>query len=164
MAHWPPEASEVAALRRVFDPRVARADSDACWVWLGAKTKGGYGHINLGTPPREFLVHRLALFFADVPLSKEQLALHSCDNPPCCNPKHLRAGTTLDNARDRTIRRRRIYELGEDNPSSRLRAEDVRRIRELVASGHRYGPLAREYNIAETTVGSIVRRVTWSHL
>lgn len=32
--------------------------------------------------------------------------LHTCDNPPCCNPAHLYRGTALDNARDRDTRGR----------------------------------------------------------
>ncbi|WP_407069879.1 HNH endonuclease family protein, partial [Loigolactobacillus coryniformis] len=26
--------------------------------------------------------------------------LHHCDNPPCCNPEHLFAGSNLDNIYD----------------------------------------------------------------
>jgi hypothetical protein len=34
-------------------------------------------------------------------------ALHSCDNPPCCNPKHLRWGTQQENVQDIFKRGRR---------------------------------------------------------
>ena len=29
--------------------------------------------------------------------------LHSCNNPPCCNPKHLRTGTCFDNIQDKVL-------------------------------------------------------------
>lgn len=32
---------------------------------------------------------------------KAKVVMHSCDNPPCINPDHLRIGTPLDNAQDR---------------------------------------------------------------
>lgn len=120
MAHWPPEQSEVEPLRRVFDPRVDRSGgADACWTWTGAKTKGGYGHILLRTvePRREFLTHRLALYFAGIALVRSDKALHSCDNPPCCNPRHLRAGTQRENVIDSIVRKRHVstsYECGKD--------------------------------------------------
>jgi hypothetical protein len=31
---------------------------------------------------------------------EEVLVMHSCDNPPCCNPAHLSVGTDLDNIHD----------------------------------------------------------------
>jgi hypothetical protein len=34
----------------------------------------------------------------DVP--NDRVVMHSCDNPPCVNPAHLRVGTQLENMRD----------------------------------------------------------------
>lgn len=39
-------------------------------------------------------------------LSSEIMVLHSCDNPTCINPNHLRIGTAKDNAQDREKRGR----------------------------------------------------------
>jgi hypothetical protein len=35
-----------------------------------------------------------------VQVPDDRLVMHSCDNPPCCNPAHLSVGTHLDNNRD----------------------------------------------------------------
>ena len=163
MANWPPMPMESRPLRDIFDPRVDRsAGPDACWLWTGAKTKGGYGHII--RHGREFLVHRLALYFDGVSLERTQNALHSCDNPPCCNPKHLRAGSAKDNAQDRVARKRRTYAVGEANPSAKLDADSVRRIRREIAVGFTQVDVAAHYGVSPSLVRAIVKRQVWAHL
>lgn len=77
---------------------------DACWPYLGARNKAGYGVINADNWPRP--AHRFVLEqHLDQPLGA-LLACHHCDNPACCNPAHLYAGTAKDNAADKVRRRR----------------------------------------------------------
>jgi Fe-S-cluster-containing dehydrogenase component len=57
---------------------------------------GGYGNTSWGTASRIALElalgRRLGLRY--------ELACHHCDNPPCCNPAHLFAGSHKDNTQD----------------------------------------------------------------
>ena len=39
-------------------------------------------------------------------LDRATMVCHSCDNPPCCNPAHLWAGTAKDNAADMVAKKR----------------------------------------------------------
>lgn len=86
------------------------ANPDKCWEWTGAKQrnrKHQYGVTSY--QGRQWLAHRLAwMFFHDVPPNPELLLLHSCDNPECVNPHHLREGTHADNIRD-AIERGRFF-------------------------------------------------------
>lgn len=40
------------------------------------------------------------------------IILHRCDNPPCCNPRHLKPGTQRDNTEDKMRRGRGRNQAG----------------------------------------------------
>ncbi len=82
---------------------------DACWPYRGARDHHGYGRLAEGrtSKGKRRFAHRWAYELANGPLvdhlahtDDEILIMHTCDNPPCCNPKHLRAGTDRDNIHD----------------------------------------------------------------
>ena len=81
---------------------LSRSADDAatgCRVWNGRINKpGGYGRI--GYRYRQWRAHRLIyhLLVGDVPAGME--LMHSCDNPLCINPNHLRPGTHSENISD----------------------------------------------------------------
>lgn len=85
-----------------FETKVRRAGPDECWAWGGETQNKGYGVFATysGGKRKKHLAHRWALRASGVDLRDDQKVLHSCDNPPCVNPAHLRAGTQLDNIRD----------------------------------------------------------------
>jgi len=91
-----------------FHSHVSVATEAECWPWTGPKTPAGYGTLKMmvhGVPV--FLAHRAAWsVHNDKPIPKGMHILHSCDNPPCCNPLHLRAGSNAENVRDSVVRGR----------------------------------------------------------
>lgn len=79
--------------------------STGCWEWTGTCTQDGYGLIHVQRTT--IYVHRTSylLYKGNIGPAKPWV-LHSCDNPPCFNPEHLRAGTPKENAEDRVARGR----------------------------------------------------------
>lgn len=53
---------------------------------------------------------------------------------------------------------------GSRHGMSKLRDEDVRKIRRLHARGHSYDSLGERYGVAGNTIGRIIRGTIWKHL
>jgi hypothetical protein len=89
-------------LARLWD-KIDKRGPDACWPWTGACFSAGYGSFSLGGS--SVGAHRIvcAMWHG---LAAGRFAIHSCDNPPCCNPAHLRWGTHAENMEDRGVRGR----------------------------------------------------------
>lgn len=78
---------------------------DACWPWMRRRSSAGYGALTVNY--RRAYAHRLMLELElGVKLGSRQYVIHSCDNPPCINPKHLSVGTAKQNAMDCSKKKR----------------------------------------------------------
>lgn len=84
---------------------VSVSDPEECWPWLGTRVGVGYGRVQVDRV--RTVAHRVAYELAVGPIPEGLLVLHRCDNPPCCNPKHLFVGTSSDNAQDALAKGRR---------------------------------------------------------
>lgn len=146
--------------------------SSGCWEWQATTISRGYGYFWVGSSDqfdsdREYS-HRVAyeLFCGDI--CDGEYVLHSCDNPKCVNPDHLRTGTQEDNMRDAMEKDRMVLpELpdnsGEKHGGSKLteaEAIDVKtRYKNETAS-----EVASDYPISEATVRAIGQGKRWGHL
>ena len=90
---WPLEKRFMAAVTK----------TDTCWLWTGA-TNGRYGHIQVNG--KTAVAPRVAYTLFRGPIPQGLFVLHSCDNPLCVNPEHLRTGTHRENMRDMVERGR----------------------------------------------------------
>ena len=85
---------------RFWEKIIKGFSENDCWQWDGAKTGHGYGVIGLGVGKKMIMAHRLSyqLHLGEIPI--DLLVCHTCDNPECCNPKHLFLGSYSDNMQD----------------------------------------------------------------
>lgn len=142
-----------------FWSKVVKTTNNECWEWTACKNKLGYG--NIGWKGKVELAHRVAWSLANGRWPK-LCVLHSCDNPGCVNPAHLREGTDADNNRDMMERGRNVgYKTGSGNCNSKLTGDDVRGIR---ADERRHVDIAADYGVSSSSVSAIKRREIWLHI
>lgn len=126
-----------------------------CLVWPGWRV-GGYGMMD--TREGRVYLHRLAYAAAHGGEIDGPCVLHTCDNPPCCNPEHLYVGDRARNVQDMVDRQRHATKITKD---------DVLLMRVLHVKGDpvfgQHG-LARRFGISPRQVRDIVTRKAWKHV
>lgn len=141
-----------------FWRRVKVGKKNECWPFLQYRNKKGYGEFRF--KGKVSLSHRIAYMIARKD-PKGLCVLHRCDNPPCCNPKHLFLGTRRDNVDDRHEKGRDNAPRGEEHHDAKLATSDVICIRASKAKGI---SLAKKYGVSPAAISSIRRRRSWRHI
>lgn len=142
---------------RNFWRKVDVRGPDDCWPWLGGNVLG-YGCVNIADSIFKAPRISMALDGRD-PL--DLCALHTCDNPPCCNPAHLWAGSKADNSMDKVVKGRSHKPKGVINGQAKLTADDIHAIRSDTRSQQIIGA---QYHVSGTQVFRIKHRKAWAHI
>lgn len=132
---------------------------DACWPWQGVRRPHGYGQFG-----RNGHAHRHAYELAVESIPPGLVVMHTCDNPPCINPAHLRLGTLMDNWDDMRAKQRHYVPTarrGSENQNAKLTEDDVRLIRQSSDSAP---TLARRLRVGNTAIRNVRRGATWAHV
>lgn len=148
--------------------RIQRTDHpDACWLWTGPLNKpGGYGYLLRPGTQRKIYAHRAVWELAHGTIPDGLFVLHRCDEPRCCNVRHLFLGTQSDNVRDmvekdRHAKHHRVRPRHERAVPSKLTEDDVRAIRAAIGT---HASIATTFHVSRANVSMIRERKTWRHI
>lgn len=140
-------------------------DQNDCWIWQKSVDKNGYGMCgNLSIWCKRYgksKAHQLS-YIAFLGLYPRQLLIcHTCHNPSCINPAHLKLGTHTDNMKDRALSGRTYHGCGETNSRAKLTQQDVDYIRNSI---NKKTPqqLAQKYNVTASTIRQIRAYKSWN--
>lgn len=139
---------------------------DECWPWKSS-IQGGYGSFRISG--KYYKAHRVVFFviYGTIELTAPKsnhdhgFVLHRCDNPVCCNPKHLFLGDINANMRDKVAKGRQSRSRGELHPSSVLMNADALRVREAALFGAKPRDLAEAYGVDVFNIYPIIRGCTY---
>ncbi len=154
--HAPPEVR--------FWRYVEKRGPDDCWLWTGKTEKNGYGRFQIGGKGSPQLgAHRVSYQMANGGESPP-VVMHKCDNRPCVNPAHLRAGTHKENTADMHAKGRYIGRgpTAAGTTSLKFTPDDIRAIKQR--TGESANAVARDYGVNHGSILAIWRGITWKHI
>lgn len=136
---------------------------DECWEWFGTVDRSGYGRIKIARKCK--LSHRVMweIENGEIPLGEDGRALfvcHHCDNPPCCNPRHMFLGTAADNSHDMVSKGR--SQRNRRNGNAKLTESEVIEIRSNPQVSGRVWEA--KFGITSGSVSKIKSGQTWKAL
>lgn len=136
-------------------------DTSKCWEWSSTRDRKGYGLFSVRS--RFNGAHRISYLLHYGSIAPGLMVLHSCDNPSCVNPIHLRQGTAKDNAADMVGRGRLRFMIGEKAGRSKLTEEKVLIIRSM-AGKISQRDMAQIFSVSRISIQNVVRNRTWKHV
>lgn len=164
--YFKPINPKIVTKRAKFDMTIQLTlNKDACWLWNGRKTTTD-GYAVFEYKGFAYLASRVQYFFEHRIDPGQMLVCHSCDNPLCCNPRHLFLGTSQDNVKDSVAKGRHssVTIVGEQKSGSKLTEDQVKEIRFLRLCGQSLGKISHKFKIDPSTVSQIALRKTWKHV
>lgn len=129
-----------------------------CLEWNKGRLPTGYGQYWITN--KSWLVHRLVAMLAHGLPEHDQMALHSCDNPPCINPEHLSWGSHSENMKQMWARGR----APEKKPHAmrKFTYQEAEQIREEYAQGNTsMMKLGNKYGVSNKAIESLLKRYTY---
>lgn len=117
-------------------------DTTVCWPWIGA-TGGKHGRPYVRYQGKVRTAYSVVYELTSGDIVGTRLIRHKCDNPICCNPKHLEIGTQKQNMQDMKERERHGVPKIVKNAWLKLRSDGVA-IKEIAS---RYGVSATAVSV-----------------
>jgi hypothetical protein len=151
------------APERFLQDVVLKENGSGCLIWPYARMQAGYGVIRRNGTAK--YVHIIACEARHGPKPQGRFeAAHSCGNPACCNPQHLRWATPRENQLDKW--RHGTMIMGKRHPFTKFSDAEILQIVSLRGVK---GPtaVARQFGISQAYVSQLwagdVRRGRVAH-
>lgn len=141
--------------------KIRKGESDECWLWIAYTNACGYGIIARNSDDRSALAHRVVWEMEYGPIPNGMNVCHHCDNPPCCNPRHLFLGTQYDNIKDMDSKGRNNQPKGINHCRAIFTEEQVRNIK---FSSLPELELVEIYGCSLSAIRHIKSGHTWKHI
>lgn len=145
------------ANKRTLDIKINK--NTDCWEVVN-RVPNQNGYFMVGYKNKQMLAHRFMYQreYGEIPHGMV-VRHYVCDNPACCNPKHLKIGTHLDNMRDMKVKGREPK--GEDHGLAKLTSKDVEFI---FLSELPNNELAKMFNVGTSAISAIKLKKAWNHV
>lgn len=111
---------------------------------------GTAGYANVKYGGKSIGRHVMALIEATGEQPNGRFALHSCDNPRCIEPKHLRWGSPADNMRDK-------QERGRCNNGAKPLLPSVDKLKVMRQDGMTLQQIASQYGVTRQAVSKSLK-------
>ena len=139
-----------------FWSKVDIKSEEECWPWKDSLHRNSYGYLSVGgRTGKDLPAHRIAKTLSmgeEIP--DGLLVMHTCDNPPCCNPSHLDLGTNEDNLADMTNKGRAATSFG----NAKIDWNIVDAIRQSSLTGKE---LSEQLGLPKSSISEIRNHKTW---
>jgi hypothetical protein len=146
-----------------FWRRVERGEPDECWEWLGNVTDN-YGTLHRHAADGGRIgAHRFSYQIHHGPIPAGMLVMHSCDNPKCVNPNHLKAGTPKENMDDMAAKGRRVTVVPRGQASN-LAVLNEHAVRFIRSTDMNNSELGRIFGLTPNAIRAVRIRKSWAHI
>lgn len=144
------------------------SDPNGCWLFTGkARSSFGYGLMYIGREHRKAghgnsPTHRIAYVLANRDLPDGKWILHRCDNPPCCNPDHLFAGTHEENMADMMKKQRQQKQKGDEKDCAIYTGAQALAVVALARDGKSSTEIEKTLGVDKRFVSRVRIGVAWT--
>lgn len=144
------------------------SDPKGCWLFTGkARSSFGYGLMYIGRDHRKAghgnsPTHRISYVLANRDLPEGKWILHRCDNPPCCNPDHLFAGTHDENMADMMKKQRQQKQQGDEKGCAIYTGAQALAVAKLAREGKSSTEIEKTLRVDKRFVSRVRIGVAWT--
>lgn len=136
--------------------------TDGCWEWQGnKKQKLAYGCFRFRG--KILIASRVSYEIYTGPIPKKLIVMHTCDNPPCVNPNHLKVGTYLDNQKDKMRKGRgKVEKLNEEQVRDIKKELILHKEQKSRKGYYSMRQIGKRFNVSTSAIKYINDGRTWS--